>query len=79
VRSRLGAAGLVDADDLERAIRSASLPASDKVTADAAETVDRNLDLVRGDNRVVDGSLGDGAVLELAGNSRELRELGGLL
>ena len=57
VRSRLGAAGLVDADDLERAVRSASLPASDKVTADAAETVDRNLDLVRGDNGVVDGSL----------------------
>ena len=57
MRSRLGAAGLVDADDLERAIRSARLPASDKVTADAAETVDRNLDLVRGDNRVVDGSL----------------------
>ena len=57
VRSRLGAAGLVDADDLERTIRSAGLPASDKVTADAAETVDRNLDLVRGDNRVVDGSL----------------------
>lgn len=57
MRSRLGAAGLVDADDLERAIRSAGLPASDKVTADAAETVDRNLDLVRGDNRVVDGSL----------------------
>jgi len=78
VRSRLGAAGLVDADDLERAVRSASLPASDKVTADAAETVDCNLDLVRGDNGVVDGSLGDGAVLELAGNSRELRELGGL-
>jgi hypothetical protein len=48
---------LVDADDLERAVRSASLPASDKVTADAAETVDRNLDLVRGDNGVVDGSL----------------------
>jgi hypothetical protein len=57
VRSRLGATGLVDADDLERAVRSASLPASDKVTADAAETVDRNLDLVRGDNGVVDGSL----------------------
>jgi hypothetical protein len=57
VRSRLSAAGLVDADDLERTIRSAGLPASDKVTADAAETVDRNLDLVRGDNGVVDGSL----------------------
>merc|ERR1712100_1016346 len=62
---------------LERAIRSARLPASDKVTANAAETVDRNLDLVLSDDRVLDGSLSDGAVLELAGDSRELRELSG--
>ena len=57
MRGWLGATGLVDADDLERAIRSARLPASDKVTANAAETVDRNLDLVLSDDRVVDGSL----------------------
>ena len=57
VRGWLGATGLVDADDLERAIRSARLPASDKVTANAAETVDRNLDLVLSDDRVLDGSL----------------------
>ena len=43
VRSRLGAAGLVDADDLERAIRSAGLPASDKVTADTTKAIDGNL------------------------------------
>jgi hypothetical protein len=30
-------------------------------------------------NRSESAYLGDGAVLELAGNSRELRELGGLL
>jgi hypothetical protein len=32
VRRRLGATGLVDAHDLERAVRATGLPAADKVT-----------------------------------------------